>query len=273
MFLSRYRKAVDTFLPPLGWSYRVLRDSAGRRRSIETAYGFSLAGDPSMTGEDWEADEIGLFLKLIATHDAVIDIGANVGFYSCLTASRGKPTIAIEPSPRNLKFLNRNISENHFNCIEVMPLGLAGEPGLARMYGYGGIASFVSGWAQARAAHSCVVPVTTLDALAAGRFQGQRLLIKMDVEGFELDVLAGAGKTLDLTPKPTWLVEILLRDPVIPGGINAKFSETFKVFREHGYRCRRLNATATTVDPEEVSRWVAQEFVEDGAHDFLFEAD
>lgn len=273
MFLSRYRKAVDTFAPPLGRSYRLLRDSTSRRRTIETPYGFTLAGDPSMASEGWEADEIRTFLELIAAHDAVLDIGANVGFYSCLAASRGKPVIAIEPSPRNLGFLYKNLWDNQFTRVETLPVGLGSEPGLARIYGYGGIASFVAGWAQARAAQSSVVPLTTLDAVAACRFQSKKLLIKIDVEGFELDVLAGAQATLRLDPRPTWLVEILLRDAVIPGGINAKFAATFDVFWEHDYRCRKLDSAAAPVEAADVSRWVSQGFVDGSAHDFLFWAD
>jgi hypothetical protein len=95
----------------------------------------------------------------------------------------------------------------------------------------------------------------------------------MDVEGFELDVLAGAEATLSRSPKPTWLVEILLNGQVIPGGVSLGFAEAFALFWEHGYRCRMLNATRTPVGPDEVSRWVAQGHVDADAHDFLFFAD
>jgi FkbM family methyltransferase len=273
MFLSRYRKTVDTFAPPLGRSYRLLRDSTNRRRAILTPYGFSLAGDPDMAHGGWEADEIPVFLELIETHEVIVDIGANVGLYACLAASRGKQTIAIEPAPRNLSFLYKNLWDNRFTGVEILPVGLGSEPGLRRIYGYGGIASFVPGWAQAREAQSTLVPLTTLDAVAADRFRGKKLLIKMDVEGFELDVLAGAQKTLDLEPRPQWLVEILFRGEVIPGGISAKFAETFSVFRERGYRCRMLDRARTRVGPADVSRWVSQGSVDGETHDFLFSAE
>jgi hypothetical protein len=131
----------------------------------------------------------------------------------------------------------------------------------------------VPGWAQAREAQSTLVPLTTLDTIAAGRFQNHKLLIKMDVEGFELDVLAGAAITLNLNPKPTWLVEILLRGEALPGGINRKFAETFEVFWRHGYRCRKLDSARTPVGKADVSRWVANGFVDSETHDFLFSAD
>jgi FkbM family methyltransferase len=273
MILSRCRKAVDTFAPPLGRQYRLLRDATNRRRSIQTRFGFTLAGDPAMAREDYEIDETEAFLDLLKTHDAVIDIGANIGFYSCLAASRSKHTVAIEPAPRNLNFLYRNLWENKFQNVEVFPLGLAGDPGLARIYGYGGIASFVPGWAQAREAQSTLAPLTTLDTLTAGRFQNQKLLIKMDVEGFELNVLAGAAKTLQFSPRPTWLVEILLTSEVIPGGVSQKFAETFELFWKHGYHSRLLDAARTEVRKADISRWIANGSVDTGARDFLFTTD
>jgi len=273
MLLSECRKAVDTFAPPLGRQYRLLRDATNRRKSIRTVYGFSLAGDPAMVRPSWEAEEIAAFCELMESCDTVVDIGANVGFYSCLAAARGQHVIAIEPSPRNLKFLYRNLWENRFDHVEVFPLGLAARCGLGRIYGFGGISSFVPGWAQAREASSHLAPLATLDTMVAHRFEGKKLLIKMDVEGFELDVLAGAAATLDLTPKPTWLIEILLRDDVIPGGVSRSFKETFEVFWERGYRSRKLDAARTLVEPADVNFWVMNGSVDSGTHNFLFSAD
>ena len=54
MFLSRCRKTVDTFLPPLGWSYRLMRDATRWHRAVQTSYGFTLAGGPIMAAEGWE---------------------------------------------------------------------------------------------------------------------------------------------------------------------------------------------------------------------------
>ncbi len=273
MFLSGCRKTVDTFVPPLGQLYRLSRDATNRRRSLQTPYGFTLAGDPSMASKGYETEEIRTFLDLLESHETVLDIGANVGLYSCLAASRGKHTVCFEPSPRNLNFLYRNLWENRYSDVEVFPLGLAGKSGLGRIYGFGGISSFVPGWAQAHEAHSTLVPVTTLDIAASGRFHGKKLLIKIDVEGFELDVLAGAAKTLNLNPKPTWLVEILLRDDVIPGGVSGKFAEVFEVFWKSGYLSRKLDAARALVGPEDVSRWMASGAVDGETHDFLFSAD
>lgn len=268
--LSRLRRPIDTFAPSLGLLYRLLRDATVRRSAKATNYGFSLAGDPTMARGNFEVAEANALLELLDSHEALIDIGANIGFYSCLAARSGRAVISFEPSPRNLKYLYRNLWNNRFENVEVFPLGLARAPGLNRLYGFGGIASFVPGWAQADQKRFTIVPVTNLDTMIAGRFSGRKLLIKMDVEGFELDVLAGAERTLDLVPRPTWLVEILLNVATIPGALNARFCETFEIFRSHGYECKRLNTTRDPVKPKDIQRWVANGFVDDDTRNFLF---
>jgi FkbM family methyltransferase len=272
MRLSRCRAAVDAFAPPVGRLYRALRNQRYARKRIQTRWGFNFAGDPGLASGEWEAHEIQAFLAFLETHDVVLDIGANVGFYTCLAASRGKQTIAIEPCSSSLNVLYRNLWENNFLNVEVLPVGLARQPGLGRIYGLGGIASFVRGWGQAPESQFALVPLGTLDTIAATRFQGKKLLIKMDVEGFELEVLAGAPKTLDLHPKPTWLVELLLHDHVIPGGIARNFRDAFEIFWENGYRSRMLDAARTPVGPADVDRWVAHGRLDTNNHDFLFSA-
>lgn len=269
-FLSRLRKPIDTFAPSLGLLYRSVRDVTARRASRRTRYGFTLSGDEAMARPDYECAETATFLSLLESHDTVIDIGANVGFYSCLAASRGKQVLCFEPSPRNLKYLYKNLCENQLLNAEVYPLGLAGKPGLSRLYGFGGLSSFVPGWAQADERRFHIVPVTSLDAVIAARFCGRRLLVKMDVEGFELDVLAGAERTLNLDPKPTWLIEISLAVELFPGGTNTRFAEAFELFWSHGYECKRLNPVRDPVGPEDIRRWIAHGRVDDGTHDFLF---
>src|SRR6266581_5024683 len=270
MLLSWLRKPVDTFAPSVGYLYRRLRDTRVGQRSMQTIYGFKLAGEPRIASSDFEADEVRTFLELLESHDTVLDLGANVGFYSCLAASRGKQVVCFEPSPRNLRFLYRNLWENEFRNTEVFPLGLAKQPGLHRLYGFSDMASFINGWAQADTKRSVLVPVTSLDRIVATRFQGQRLLIKLDVEGFELDVLAGAESTLGLMPKPTWLVEILLRGEVIPGGINTRFADVFEVFWRRGYQCTAVHAEPQTVSRADVTRWVDAGSVDRQSHNFLF---
>jgi FkbM family methyltransferase len=238
---------------------------------LVTSFGFKLAGNQSMMTGSFERDEIAAFLKYIQRASACIDIGANIGFYTCLAASQGKHAIAIEPQRNNLRMLYANLACNEFTEVEVFPLGLSGRGGIKRLFGYGTGASFVSGWAGVSDQYYEIVPVTTLDIIANGRFDGQPLLIKMDVEGFENEVLKGAEHTLSVRPKPMWLVEICL-DQHFPGGLNHKFRETFEVFWHHGYEARIADHNGQLVTPEDVSRWADKGQVDFGSHNYLFAA-
>ena len=78
------------------------------------------------------------------------------------------------------------------NNAEVFPLALGEKPELLTLYGASGpSASLVKNWAGYSSHFKKVVPVSTLDNILAGRFLGQRLFIKMDVEGTEYQVLKG----------------------------------------------------------------------------------
>jgi FkbM family methyltransferase len=268
--LSRFRKLIDTYFPLAGILYRSARDVGASRRSRQSGHGFRLAGAPEMARESFESDQVSAFLECIKSHDIVLDIGANIGFYSCLASSHGKHVLAFEPAERNLRFLLRNLWENEFRCVEVFPMGLGAEQGLCPIYGFGGISSFIPGWAQARKSRFSVVPVATLDRVIGTSFQNERLLIKMDVEGFEFEVLKGASEVLRKNPRPTWLIEIMLRNPLIPSGVNPRFRDTFELLWSNGYQCRRLDRCGSPVTKDDVTRWHTDGFVEGDTGNFLF---
>ena len=264
------KRAVDSWTPRLGRIYRQLRDArAAHGRPVPTPFGFQLAGCPAMASGSFETEEIGVFLQYLEGVSVCVDIGANIGLYSCLAASRGRRVVAIEPLLRNVNVLFRNLACNGYFDVEVYPLGLSSQPGIGRLYGGGSGASFVPGWAGNPHGWSRLAPVSTLDVLAGARFDGLPLLIKLDVEGFELEVLKGAERTLNLTPKPLWLVEISLKEPW-PSGWNDKFRETFEVFWRHGYQARIADSAQRPVGPRDVSRWAAKGCIDFGWHNYFF---
>jgi FkbM family methyltransferase len=267
------RNGLDVYAPGLRRVYRSLQDNRQLAEPLATPFGFTLAGLPMAADGDWEAQETAAFRELLKAADVCIDIGANVGFYSCLAAEQGKQVIAIEPLAANLNFLLKNLTDNQMDGVEVYPLALSDRPGIKRIYGCRDVASLVKGWSGAVESVYSLIPVTTLDLLVASRFSGTKIAIKMDVEGFETEVLKGAPRTLALTPKPSWMLEILLNNDAVPGGINQNFAQTFEVFWENGYRCRHVDQAGGYVGPEDVSRWVAGGRVDSDASNFLFVAE
>lgn len=167
--------------------------------------------------------------NLLNENDVFIDIGANIGLYTVLAARRGALVIAFEPDPFNYKRLVRNIGLNRFreNQVTLHSCALGKETGevtlrrpLNNNYG---MASMVT----RHAPDGVEVPLRRLDDLL--KVSGQRYIVKMDVEGAELQVLEGARASLEkMREGSLWLVEIHQPDGV----------EVHRVadhFQRHGY--------------------------------------
>lgn len=136
-----------------------------------------------------------LFLETLRPGAIVLDIGANVGFFSLLASklvgSSGH-VYAFEPLPRNLYYLERHVRLNDATNISVQSFAITSETGRAR-FGSGENAS------QTRLAADGEIAIATFsldDLIAAGRIPVPDF-IKMDIEGAESDALRGASKLLD----------------------------------------------------------------------------
>lgn len=239
-----------------------------------TSFGFKLAGNRAMEAGTFEEAELALLRQLLRSDDVFVDIGANIGLYTCLARSLGCAAIAIEPLAANLRWLYANLSANDWDDTEVLPLGLGPSPGLATLYGSDTGASLLPGWAGV-ADHPFlqqVIPVNTLDHVLGERFSGRRLVIKADIEGAELGMLRGASRTLARVPKPVWLVEIVLTEHRA-GALNPDFADTFGRFFDAGYSASTATHPARTVSRDDVARWVAAGRSDDAVYNYLFTVD
>lgn len=130
---------------------------------------------------------------------SVLDIGANVGQSLLLAKSYADfPVICYEPSPFCAKILKKTVKKNSFRKVKIKNMALGSKTGVLRLYGYSDSdpnASVVPGFRK-NTNQSVMVQVTSLDkenkkeAFTPG-------LIKIDVEGGELEVLLGSRKTLE----------------------------------------------------------------------------
>lgn len=85
------------------------------------------------------------------------------------------------------------------------------------------------------------------------RFDGQRLLVIIDVEGAELSVIKGARHHLLDAPKPIWMVEVAVTEHLPAGlSVNPNLLATFQAFWEVGYVALRLDPTLEAVSKEEI---------------------
>lgn len=134
------------------------------------------------------------FRSLIGHASVVLDIGANVGFFTLLAARRTGSqgaVVAFEPLPRNLAFLRRHLALNGVANVEVLPIALSSHSGTAR---FGSAANPAMGGLSL--AGDLEVQTDTLDELVASGGVSPPDFLKIDVEGAEYDVLTGASAVL-----------------------------------------------------------------------------
>lgn len=174
---------------------------------IRTRYGRRLILNPRsrldlriLTTLDHERAQMDTVAALIEKHgiDTVLDIGANSGIYSvyCAGLPRIKSVHSFEPVPRTYHQLCGNIFINGQDDI-VTPHNVA--LGSIEAMASINISNRSSGTARFgdladETERSISVPVKVLDTYLP--LSGQRLFIKIDVEGYEHEVLKGMTRTL-----------------------------------------------------------------------------
>lgn len=251
---------------------RWIRDTPDMRRlqPVETELGFKVLVDPkARTRTCLYPDEAELILRELERADVFVDIGANVGLHTMLACSVGRHVVAVEPLQTNVLRLCANLVQNDYSDVEIYPMAMGERAGVATLFGSGTGASLIEGWSGTPTSYARGVPINTLDAIVATRFEGARLLVKVDAEGGELGLLRGALATLDRVPRPVWLVEVSLAQHH-PAGSNPSFLDTFRLFWDHGYSAWTTEDPAMPVSSEEARRWAETGFVEFGSSNYVF---
>lgn len=278
--LQRSQK-ISRFYSRLNWQIHLFKDWWGTKvwkktTEVVTPLGFKLISGlhpayEMMRNGTFEPEETALILEYLDKVDQFVDVGANLGYYSCLALNKGKPVVAFEPQQQNLHCLFQNILANGWEGnAEVFPLALSEKPGLLTLYGASGpSASLIQNWAGYSSRYKQIVPVSTLDNILDGRFMDKRLFIKIDVEGAEFQVLSGAKKMLERSLKPAWLIEICLQE-FHPDGMNPDFRKIFQLFWDNGYQAYTATKTPVRVSPSDVDRWVEKQCCDSGTFNYLF---
>ena len=137
--------------------------------------------------------------------DLFIDVGAHWGVVSRGAATRHPGEISVlasEAEPANVAQLLRAVAHNRLtDNIETVAAAAGDAPGTAPLIGNTTMGNSLYGkglQGMMQVTRGLSVPIVTLDGLLAERpeLQGRRALIKIDVEGFEPQVIAGAREML-----------------------------------------------------------------------------
>lgn len=144
-------------------------------------------------------------LHFLEEQDVFFDIGANLGHYSLLASGVKKcKSIAIEPVPDTFEQLNKQIQLNGLTgLITPLNIGVADKIGSLNFSTDRGT---MNRSVSADYKNSVAIPVRTIDNLTEGI--GTPIAIKIDVEGFEEYVLAGAKNMLNNPVLKVLIVEL-----------------------------------------------------------------
>jgi FkbM family methyltransferase len=167
---------------------------------------------PYMKGllqRDCDTPTFEAYRRLLRDGDTCVDVGAHVGRYAVFPArlvGESGRVYALEPNEETFWALKANIALNRCVNISAHQLGLAARPGRAQLHLY---EPQFSSWSSLNPhpmvrpdGSRCVpsgaaeVEIDTLDNFARRMGITQIDLLKLDVEGVELDVLSGASELL-----------------------------------------------------------------------------
>jgi len=176
----------------------------------KTKDGFGLYVDPNDTviskticfNGEWEPQLANFFKKIVKKGMNVIDIGANIGYFTILFSKLVDPpgsVIAFEPSPRNFDFLKKNVISNSLKNVQLVQKAVSNNVGHESFFlskvNFGD--HRLEGLPVDDTDNSrdvITTEVTTLDDY----LNGSRLdFCKIDAQGAEMKVLEGGIKTIE----------------------------------------------------------------------------
>jgi FkbM family methyltransferase len=143
-----------------------------------------------------------MFDTLLSPGETVVDAGANIGYnslYAAYCVGRHGRVYAIEPAQDNLTILYTNLFANHLNNIIVLPYAAGSKTEIKEFYLRGEVSAVNSLFQDnfyAGVTETVKVLAVPLDDLIPGRAD----LVKIDVEGGELEVLEGMRRMLKSPP-------------------------------------------------------------------------
>lgn len=185
-------------------------------KEIKTIYGYDIEVSPKW-GEDvynlgfYESGTLKFIDLIFCNSDKTfIDIGANIGLMSLHAGhslnGKGR-VVAFEPVQFFFDKLNANINLNKFQNIQTIKKGVGSVATKIPIYLDGGCPSVISTYRDEKGKTE-MIDIEPLDDIVKNENITNIDFIKIDVEGFEFDVLKGAQKTI-VEYKPVLCIEYI----------------------------------------------------------------
>lgn len=148
----------------------------------------------------WEKRTTDFVKENLQKGQVFLDVGAQVGYYTLLASSLGANVQSFEPSTKNRELLKENIKENKSKNITIYPFALYNKDKKMKLYSgkTSGENSLLNSGESGES-----------EEVEAKRYDGLKLefpnMIKIDVEGFERQVLEGMPEVLN-TDKEIYII-------------------------------------------------------------------
>jgi FkbM family methyltransferase len=163
----------------------------------------------------WEPQVTALFQRILSAGDVCVDIGANAGYFTLLASRLVGPRghiYAFEPAPKNYAQLTANLKLNEVSNVTALNVaaGAAEADGLLedRSPGQAMRSMIRHGSVDVGSPSATAVPVRPVASVLESADRGRLRLVKVDVEGYEAEVLRGLEPVFEAGARPDVIVEV-----------------------------------------------------------------
>jgi len=169
-------------------------------RFVNSAQLLASPGMAGATGNVYvglhEFTDMSFVLHFLRPDDLFVDVGANIGSYTILaSAAVGANAISFEPNPEACEWLCKNVALNRVaSLVEARQQAVSSAAGMLDFTTDEGPTNHIVLANPLSSSRSCQVQATTLDEALGSR---DPIMLKIDVEGFETEVISGAPRTLE----------------------------------------------------------------------------
>jgi FkbM family methyltransferase len=177
-----------------------------------------------------EPREYEWFLTALNRGGTIVDVGANVGGYSVKACTMGAKVIAVEPDPDNYCVLKLNLGLNRCTNAHVLNIAAGSREEVCKLYKSGDERSVGYTLQQGEGTREvkCDIEVKPLDVAIPPLLSDEWVqLLKVDVEGLEVEVIEGA---LNLLKRTRYVIV-----EVIPS-TESKMREVLNLLRPAGFK-------------------------------------
>ncbi|MBK1656444.1 FkbM family methyltransferase [Allochromatium vinosum] len=183
----------------------------------------------------YERGTLAVIQSILKTGDRFVDVGANVGLMTIVAAKEVGPAgrvDAFEPVSEIRELLLQSIMMNNIQNIHVHDYALGSVPAKMKIYKHPEVnrGSASIAWVNANVMGT-EIRIDTLDHTLSRMSEKAVSMIKIDVEGWELEVLKGGTDTLKKDPQPVVCIEFSRTHP-LHGGTH---EEMFRLMQSSGY--------------------------------------